>query len=404
MPLYKYKAADGKSGNAREILIEGDSRQDSLVRLRQRNYIPVEFLGEMSADNGFSLQKLFQAGNYFDPCEFTNRLAPLLKAQIPIERALGITAESMEREKASTLVMSLRKGLHEGKKFSAVIREKGDCFPGYYANMIEAGEESGTLSIVVEELRRFLNERKEMREFLITSSIYPCILISVMVVVIGIIFTVIIPRFTKVFTESGRKLPWATEALMWVAQTAIDLWWFWPLLAAGFAIFVYKIRRGGRVGAWWDKTLLKIPVMGKVAWKLEISRFIRTLAVLIQNHVPLLSAVNISIRIIGNTVISESLAGIGGELRSGTKLSTAIGKSKFIPATAVQMLGIGEETGNMGEMLEQISKLYEAELRTVIRRLLSIFEPVVILVLAAVVFAVVGAIFLAIVEISNMKF
>ncbi len=400
MPLFKYKAAGG-DGKIAEVLIEGDSESDSLGRLRQRGLIPLESYGQVES---FSQEKSwkFWQGRGFDACDFTNRLAPLLKAHIPLERALGIIVQGADNKNFASVVGDIRKGLHEGKKFSALIRDHGNRFPRIYANLVEAGEETGSLNEIITELQRFLNERKEMRNFLLTSSIYPAFVVTVTGVVVILLFTVFIPRFSKIFIDMGKPLPLITQIMVSISGIMTGLWWLWLILIAAVAYLASRIRKGGKIADWWNENILRIPVLGELIVLSEISRFLRTLAVLIQNHVHLLSTVQIAVNVLMNPKIAGTFSAVPPELKGGAKLSTALGKSGYVPKHAIQMLSIGEESGNMGGMLNQVAEHYEEMLRTKIKRLLALFEPVVILFLAVVIMAVVLSIFLAILEMQNI--
>jgi len=403
MPMYKYKAIGAKGGNAVEILIEGDSQEDSLVRLRGRGFTPIKFLAQVD-DSGKSLSTMFSGSKKFDPANFTSRLLPLLKANIQLERGLGIIANSSEDDTTKNLVLDLRRGLHEGKKLSAMIRDRSNYFPSVYANMIEAGEESGALTRVMEELHKFLTERKELKNFLITSLIYPAIILLVTFAVIILLFTVFIPKFSKIFIDMGRELPLPTKIMMGISDVFTN-----PFMIAFFGVaifamiyFISQIKKGGKAKEWWDENVLKIPQLGAIIQTVEVARFIRTMAVLLQSYVPLLNAVIISQKVMQNVAIKVTLSGIPGDLRAGTKLSESIGKSPYISKTVVQMLSIGEETGNVGDMLADTATFYEKEVKDRIKKLLALFEPMIILLLALVVTSVVISIFLAMLELNNI--
>ncbi len=400
MPLFKYKAS-GPDGKISELLIEGDSEPDSLGRLRQRGFMPLESYGQVESLSQERNWRFWQ-GSGFDACDFSNRLAPLLKAHIPLERALGIIAQGAENQNYSRVVADIRKGLHEGKKFSALIRDRGNRFPKIYANLVEAGEETGSLTEIISELQRFLNERREMRNFLLTSSIYPAFVISVTGTVVILLFTVFIPRFSKIFIDMGKPLPFITKVMVSISDAMTGLWWLWIILIAAIAFLVSRIRKGGKAADWWNANILKLPLFGELIILAELSRFLRTLAVLIQNHVHLLSTVQIAVNVLINPKIAGTFSAVPPELKGGAKLSTALGKSIYVPRHVIQMLSIGEESGNMGGMLNQVAEHYEELLRTRVKRLLALFEPIVILFLAVVIMAVVLSIFLAILEMQNI--
>lgn len=400
MSLFKYRAADSQ-GVGSEVLIEADSQQESMNKLRAKGLIPIKYLGVVETETQ-SFSGSFLRRKDLDPVDFTNRLVPLLNAHIPLERALGIIAEGTDDLKGKTAVNDLRRGLHEGKKFSALIRSRQNIFPPMYANMVEAGEETGSLTQVLKELQRFLNSGKEMKEYLLTSSIYPIFVLSVTSIVVVLLFTVFIPRFSKIFVETGKKLPLPTKIMLELSNLITNFWWLWIILFFAFFCLIYQIKKGGRARELWDEYKLKIPFLGGLFHLIEVTRFIRTLAVLIQHHVHLLDTVRISERVIQNMHILKTLSGVSAELRGGARLSAALSRSVYIPKTALRMLSIGEETGNMGEMLEQVSLHYEEAIRNKIKKLLSLFEPVVILMLAFVVLGVVLSIFMALMKMNEI--
>ncbi|HRR06073.1 MAG TPA: type II secretion system F family protein, partial [Victivallales bacterium] len=241
MPLYKYKVSD-QAGKIKEVLIEGDSHQDSLNRLRQREFVPVEFLGELGSkeiNKGFT----FSFQRHFDVCEFTNLLVPLLSSHIPIEKALQIISLSSSDGYFRDLVNRIRKGLHEGKKFSYMIKENESQFPRIYSTLIEAGEETGSLIEVSSVLRKYLNDRREMQNFLITSSIYPAFVISIVLVVVLLMFTIFIPKFAKIFMEMGRPMPLLTACVFWISRILSDYWLLWIGLILFFLIILFFLNK-----------------------------------------------------------------------------------------------------------------------------------------------------------------
>ncbi len=401
MPLFKYKVAN-KAGKTFDFLIEGENLQDSQRRLRARGFVPLKTYGQVDDYENNKKQLNFWKRKTFNAIEFTDRLVPLLKAHIQLERALGIIADGMIDKKQVEIVNDIRRGLHEGKKFSALVRSHSNCFPPIYANLVEAGEESGALIDVIAELQNFLNYKKEMKEFLITSSIYPIIILAVTFGVIILLFTVFVPRFSKIFFDMGRELPLPTAIMLWISEFITGLWWLWLVCIGGISYGISRIRKGGKAKIWWDAKVLKIPLIGQLIQAIEIGRFIKTLAVLLKNNVHLINSVRIASKVIQNTQIAKSFTNINTELKGGAKLSQALSKSIYMPKIVIQMLGIGEESGNMGEMLNQVADQQEKTMKLKIKRLLSLFEPAVILFLAVVVLTVVISIFLAILEMNEI--
>ena len=399
MALYKYLAAlPGEK--TREVLIEADSEKESLDKLRRRGMVPVTCFGEVAENSsgGFSIRR-----RKIDVFDFTRQLSPLLNAYIPLERALSIIAEGAVEADQKEFVNSMRQGLHEGKKFSELVRSHGSLFPSYYANLIESGEETGCLPEVVNELHKFMGESKELKDFIISSAVYP---VSILVIVLGVtvlLFTVFVPKFAKIFYDMGRELPGAMSALVAFGDIAKWAWWMIP---AGLYIawlickHIYgETEMKRKVSAF----MIKLPLLGGILVDLEMCKYLRTLAILIANHVEIIRTVRIAGRIISNPVVSSEFDGIDRKLKGGEKLSAALSNNRYIPAGTVPMLRVGEESGTVGEMLGNIAGNLEADTRLRIKRLLSLFEPAVIVFLAAIVLVVVVAIFVAMMEINSIS-
>ena len=400
MAHYKYKAVEPGKAPV-EIIIEADSEAKAVAALQRRGMMPIKSFGIASGVGGekslFALKR-----DKFDVYQFTDRLVPLLSAGIQLEKTLAIMEEGAEEGINREVIRSLRRGLHEGKTFSSLIRAQEQYFPPIYANLIETGETTGCLPEVAEELRRFVNESRDLKEFIITSSIYPAIVLGVTLVVVIFLFTLVIPRFATIFEDMGRDLPLVTEIMLKTGQVFLALWWIWPLAIIGLLVFSRNVRKGGAAKEWWDKFIIKSPLFGELVQRIQIGQFVRTLAIMMNNHVPILPAIKISIKVIGNNEIAASFASVGDELRGGMKLSETLSQSSFMPQGSIPMLRIAEESGDTGEMLTRIAEECESKIKIRIKRLLAAMEPIIILVLGVIVLVVVFSIFLPILEMSNI--
>ena len=400
MALYKYIAAiPGES--AREVIIEAENEKEALSKLRSRGAVPVRFLGDASQEaqkRGFSLRP-----SKVNTYEFTRQLAPLLDSAIPLERALAIIAEGAQEQEQKAFVNGLRQGLHEGKKFSELVRSHGSLFPGYYANLIESGEETGCLPIVVNELYKFMGETKELRDFIVSSSIYPLAILGITVAVTVLLFTVFVPRFAKIFVDMGRDLPGSMLFLMGASSFFAWAWWLIPLSIIVIWQTLKHVLGEEKLKYKVSEIIVALPLFGRIAVDLDMCKYIRTMAILIANHVEIIRTVRISGRIIGNPVVAAEFDGIDRKLKGGQKLSAALRGNRFVPGSLVPMLRVGEESGTVGEMLTKIAGNLESDTRLKIKRLLSLFEPAVIVFLAVVVLVVVVSIFVAMMEINSIS-
>ena len=396
MPLFRYKVSDA-DGTVSVQQFEGDSQQDAARRIQRRGLIPLEYLGDAQSEgaSGRLMQKKFNV------VEFTDRLVPLLEANIPLERSLGIIGDDQDNKSMSTVATELRRGLHEGRKLSDLIRERGTLFPQIYAGVVEAGEEAGALPQVMGQLRQFLTSSAELRSFIISSSIYPAFIACSGVAMLGVVLGVIVPKFAKSLAGAGVKSQ-ATEIMVWLSETVHDYWWV-SLILIGVVIWIaHQVRKPeGAMRRGWDALVLRIPVLKRLSLYSNLSRFARTMAILMRSGVHLLSTVSIANRVIQNLQIRASLDAVAGELRQGQKISGALGHSRFIPSLMLRMIAVGEETGNVEGMLDRVADRYEEDLRSTIKRLLSLFEPVIIILLGLGIGFVVLLMFMAIMDMQN---
>jgi len=398
MAIYRFKVSD-KAGKVTELLVEGDSQADATRRLQRRGLLPLEFLGEGS------LAGRWRAGlrlrQRFDLIDFTDRLVPLIEADIPLERALGIVGEGTENKYSARVVADLRRGLHEGRKFADLIRDRGHIFPRLFASVVDAGEEAGALPAVMSELRRFLNESREFRAFVVSAAVYPLFILAASLVMLGVLLGVVVPRFAAVLQSTGRDLPPSTQLLLRVSELATTFWWLVPLVAAAVAYLFFQLRKDGKVRAFYDRMILSVPFAGKMVLFANLARMSRTMSILMRSGAHLLDTVTIAGRVVQNLTLRQSISGLAGELRQGQRLSNALGHSRFIPPFMLRMLAVGEETGAVETMLERVAERYETDVKRMVKRLLSLFEPVVIICLGAFVAIVVFTMFLAIMEMQD---
>ena len=397
MALYKFIAVP-KGESPQEMLIEADSEKEALDKLRSRRITPLRSFGEESTGKKkFSLQR-----SKINAYEFTRQLAPLLESFIPLERALAIIAESTVEKEQKDFVNSLRQGLHEGKKFSELVRSHGSVFPSYYANLIESGEETGCLPEVVNQLYKFMEQSKEFKDFIVSSSIYPLTILAITLLVTILLFTVFVPKFARIFIDMGREMPPSMNFLLTLSALA---WWWWLIPLGGAVAWIALERTLGKqqLRRKISALLLKIPLLGRIIADLEMCKYIRTLAILIGNHVEIIRTMKISGRIISNPVIADTFADIGRKLKGGAKLSAALNGNKYLPGSMSPMLRVGEESGTVGEMLDRIATHLENDTRLKIKRLLSLFEPAVIVFLAVMVLIVVVSIFVSMMELNSIN-
>ncbi|UDQ98321.1 type II secretion system F family protein [Lentisphaerota bacterium WC36G] len=399
MPFFRYKIIlDGKN---QEKVVEAITEKEASQKLWRQNVTIVKFLGESNTqDTTKKSLFLFKKRQRFNVYKFTDQLAPLLQSGIPLEQVLAIIEEGMDEKSGISVVQQLRRGLHEGRSFSELLKERETYFPPLFAILIETGEQTGCLPEVADELQRFMKESKEFKEFVITSSIYPAIILLVTVTMITLLFTFFIPRFSKLFKDTGKDLPFLTEIMLNTGNFMKSIWWIYPILILLLIIF-YKKSKRGKLKTLKDKSFLCLPIIGKIVQDTQLSRFFRTLSIMVKNNVPILRAVNISSRILQNSIIAESFSEVTTDLKAGHNLSLAL-KSKYMISGTNSMLRISEESGDVASMLTSIAETGEREVKVQLKRLLTALEPAIIIMLALFIALVVLAVFQAIMQMNAL--
>ena len=401
MPFYQYKVI--QNGKYVETTVEAASEAEAAGMLIRKNMTVVKLMNTGSSQNekARSLSVFFDRGR-FNVYAFTDQLAPLLKANIPLEQALAVVEEGMSGQSGAAVVQELRKGLQEGKKFSELIRARPAFFPSLYSSLIETGEQTGCLSEVMQELKRFLAASREFKDFVITASIYPAVILFVTFSMIVLLLTFFIPKFSKLFQDAGKTLPFLTQAMLDVGNFMKSVWWLWPLLVLAVIALCRKTATNAALKKWRDRLLLKLPFIGRIIRGVQVSRFIRTLAIMVRNDVPILRSVQISSGILQNAVIADSFSSVASELKSGHKLSQTLAKSPYMLSGTIAMLRISEESGDVAEMLTTIAESSENEVKKDLRRLLAALEPAIIICLALFIALIVLAVFQAIMKMNQI--
>jgi general secretion pathway protein F len=397
--FFRAIAPDGK---VRTGSLSADTDKLVARELRRQGLTPV-YVGVEQKKN-LALKMPFTAGGKRrDVLFFTQELSTLLTSGIPVDRALSITQELTERTGFRAIVSDVLRVLKGGKSLAESLATHPDYFSELYVNMVRAGEASGSLAAVFERLSEFERSRDELRNYIISSMIYPGLLACVGLGSILILMNFVVPRFASVFEDSHMQIPVPTQIMLEVSKF-VQAWWWVVAVAIGvlFAAFKsYTSTQEGRIH--WDKIRLRIPLLGDALLKAETSRFARAMSTLIANSVPLVQSLGISAGILNNRYLSRALAEVAQGVKRGEGLATPMRKAAVFPPLAAHLLTVGEETGKLDQMFGRMAEIYDADTRSAIRRFTSLFEPLVILVMGIVVGALVLSMLLAITGINDVQ-
>jgi len=397
--FFRAVAADGKIRNGS---LSGDNEKTVAKDLRKQGLIPV-YVGAAPKNVNFELKMpVFGAGKRRNVLFFTSELSTLLNASVPLDRALSITAELTTRASFRTLVLDVLRILKSGKTLADSLATHPDHFSELYINMVRAGEAAGSLAIVFERLAEFERTRDDLRNYIVSSMIYPALLASVGVCSILILLNFVVPRFASIFDGTNMQVPVPAQIMIEASYIVRTYWW----MAASvlFVLFttwrIYTKTPAGRL--WWDGVRLRIPLLGDALLKAETSRFARAMGTLITNTVPLVQSINISAATLNNRTLSTALVGVAQGVKRGEGIAVPMRKAAVFPPLVAHLLTVGEETGRLDQMFTRMADIYENDTRVSIRRFTSIFEPIVILVMGVMVGGLILSMLLAITSINDV--
>jgi general secretion pathway protein F len=337
-----------------------------------------------------------------DVAIFTQEIATLLKAGLPLDRCLEILIGLAATEPVRQLMLQMREDVRGGAALSVAMESHQQVFSRFYLNMIRAGEAGGALDVVLQRLNEFMERSRDLRDTVKSALIYPAILVGVAVLSVVVLLMWVVPQFSQMFEESGKALPMPTQIVIAAGDFFRNYWWAMALGAVGVYSWFKRQMQVPASRYRWDKRLLELPLVGDLLGKLEVARFSRTLGTLLGNGVTLLTALSIVKETLSNTVMSEGLGAVATQLKEGKGLGKPLMESGLFPKLAVHLVMVGEETGKLQEMLIRIADIYDREVHSTVKRMLSLMEPVLILGLGLVIGGIIMSILVAILSVNDL--
>ncbi|MDA2933882.1 type II secretion system F family protein [Acidobacteria bacterium AH-259-D05] len=406
MAFFRYKAVT-PDGKMVEGTLEGVDQETVMARLQEQGQLPVKvFSGEDTGLLSRQIQLPWRRRRVSqnELLVFTQELSTLIEAGLTLDRSLRILSDLTENVYLSEVVAELLREIKSGRSLSQALAMYPQVFPKVYVNMVKAGEVGGALDEILKRLVDFLEDVEELRSYLTTSLIYPSILTLVAGGSIVFMLAFVIPQFAGIFENAGAPIPLPMRLMLGISGILAGYWWILLLIAAGlwYGLKTRLETEQGRIS--WDRQLLKLPLLGAVFQKIEVSRFSRTMGTLLRSAVPLIQAINIVKEIVGNQAIASTMEAIKSGVKKGEGLAAPIREAQIFPPFALHLLQVGEETGKLDDMLLQIAETYDRELRTALKRLIALFEPAIILVMGLIIGVMVVSIIYSIISINDVPF
>lgn len=337
-----------------------------------------------------------------DVLAVTSELAVLLRAGLPIDRALKVQIDMCRKVSLGVLLQELLDTVKAGKPLSRALEARPELFGGFFVNMVRSGEASGRLGEVLERLAEYLERARETRSTVVSALIYPAILAVVAVLSVAVMLGFVVPQFEALFADMGDALPAMTRAVIAMGD-AVKAWgWLMLLLAGGGAYALRRWMREPEGRAWRDRRLLRLPGLGELLFKYELARFARTLGTLLGNGVPLLQALEIALNTVENRLVRGALAVLPPAVKGGRRMSEVLAESSVFTPLLIQMVRVGEESGRLDDMMLELARVYDSEVEAGVKRTLTLLEPALILIMGGLIALIIISILMGILSVNDL--
>jgi type IV pilus assembly protein PilC len=410
MPLYKFEAMDASGAEVKDS-IEAMNEDEAQQKIKQMGYFVTKITeavqkgkgkgkkgaagrkkGQVMTIGGVSVKQLTL---------FTRQFSTLQDAGLPVLRSLRILEKQLKPGVLKNALIDVVEDVESGSTLSEAFAKHPKCFDRLYVNMVKAGEAGGALEVILKRLADFKEKAQALKRRIIGAMVYPAVVITVAVLILMFIMIYIIPKFKKIFADFGMKLPWATETLIDTSDWFVEYWYVVPLVPLSIFLLI-KLIRMSKAGAFIiDRLKLKIPVIGKIIEKTTVARTMRTLGTLVSSGVPILESLSIVRETCTNLVFEDCFKRVYESIREGETIAQPLKESKLVDDMVVNMIEVGEETGDLDTMLYKISDFYDEEVDTLVKGLIDMLEPLMIVVLGLMIGAIVISLFMPLIELME---
>ena len=402
MPKYFYKAVK-LDGEAVEGELEAADEAAVIRHLQGEGLIPIEARTTKSLASKLTRARRRRLTQK-EIGILTRELATLLEAGMTLDRSLQILIDLTNEEHLVRVLSDLQERVRGGATFSSALEAQDRQFPRLYINMIRAGEASGALDQVLDRLADYLESLAELRQTVTSALVYPSILLFVAGLSVILLLVFVVPQFTVLFEDMGEALPLPTQIVVATGDLFRNYWWAMLCAVALVAVVIERWLQNPQTKARVDRKLLDLPLFGDLIWKMETARLCHTLATLLKNGLPLLSALNLAKEVVSNQKLFGLIEEAGEELKHGRGIAGPLARLKALPDLALQMIRVGEESGSLDAMLAKVASLYDRETRTSVQRMLTLLEPILIVGLGVIVAGIILSILMAILGANELVF
>ena len=392
MPVYNYKAVN-RSGKTVKDSLDAASLDSAKSSLRSAGYTILDIREQNALNKDIELPFLNNPTSK-DMALFCRQFLSILKAGVPIATVLSMLSQQTEKPKLTAAIRDMQSNVSKGETLASSMRRQDKVFPSMLVNMVAAGEESGNLESSFSQMEVYFERLKRTKSKIVKVMIYPCVVLAVMVVVLIVMMTRIIPMFLKSFEDMGAELPFLTRCVMAVSDWFVAWWWALILGIAGLVVFCILFKKTDRGKHFFGWLARKIPVVKNLTVKSACATFARTMSILLGSGLTLMEALDLTADNMSNIYYKEAIQTIRARISDGWPLATSMKETGLFPPMICNMVAIGEETGDLQDMLAKVADYYDEEVTDATDRLTALIEPCIIIVLAVFVAIIVFSIFL----------
>jgi len=402
MPIYQYKALDARSKKVSGV-IEAESPKSAVLKLKKLSIYPLEIIEteEREKEQKFQIPWLKDRVSSSELAIMTRQLATLVGAGLPLVQCLTALTEQVSHPRLKNVIAEVRELVNEGSSFAEALAQYPRIFSEFYVNMVQAGEQSGALELVLGRLADFTESQSQLRNQVFFAMLYPVIIFIIGAGVMVFMFTVVIPKLSVIFEQTHQTLPLITRIMIGLSGFIRQFLWLIILLLIGGYYGFQKWKKSASGREQWDRWILKIPLLGGLIQKLAIARFARTLSTLLTSGIPVLKSFSIVERIVNNSIIARAIAQAKENITEGASIAGPLKASGVFPPFLIQMIASGEQSGELEFLLEKAGDAFEREVEYAVNGLVRLIEPIMIIFMAIIVGLIIVSFLLPILELTQ---
>lgn len=407
MAVFEYRGILVDSGKAVKGYRDADNPK-ALRALLRRDGILLTLAQQETAERTKKARREIDVLAFFrrpktsDVAVMTRQLATLIRAGVPLVDSISALVDQVENETLVKVLTNVRESLKAGTSFAKSLEVHPKVFPPLFVNMVAAGEASGTLENVLERLADFMESQARLKGKVTAALAYPLLMLLIGAVMVSVLMVSVVPKVVSIFDNLGQQLPWYTELLIFVSNVFAGYWWLLLILLVGGVYFFRRWQHTPAGRMKWDTFTLRVPIFGKLNRLVSVARFSRTLATLLSSGVPLLNAMDIVKNVLGNALLESVVSSAIGSIREGESIAEPLKRSGEFPPMVTHMIAVGEKSGQLEQMLENVSRAYEADVEVKVVALTSLLEPLMIVMLGGVVGFIAMAILMPLVQMNQL--